>query len=85
MEKRVRKKEVVILASDKGKEVVIVTPEIYREMGREHTAGDLPITWRELQLIQRELSGHAKAICRVFRIGEALGGRNQGRCYDNAS
>ena len=85
IEKRVRKKEIIVLASDKGKEVVVVTPEIYREMGLEHTAGDLPIDWRDLQVIQRDLCGHARSICRIFKVGESWGGHNHGRCFDNVS
>ena len=74
--KRVRRKDVVILASDKGKEIVVVTPEAYWEMGRDHIADDTEITWVELQSCPRELTGYARALARVFRLGAALGGEN---------
>ena len=73
----------MIMAADKGKGIVVVTPELYREMGREHISKDKPVEWSDLRQCQKEVTGHAKALSRIFRVGEERGERNGARCFDN--
>ena len=44
---------------------------------------DKPVEWNELRKCQREVTGHARALSRVFRVGESLGERNGARCFNN--
>jgi hypothetical protein len=83
--KKVRKKEVVILPSDKGKGIVVTTMEMYARMGQDHTTKDREIQWRELKQCQAEMNANSRALARIFRVGESPSLSNQLRCFDNAT
>ena len=52
---KVKKGTVHIGPSDKGKGLVIMTPDLYHKMSVVHTEGDKKIDWIELGEAQREL------------------------------
>ena len=83
--KRVAAGEIYIGESDKGKGLVVMSPETYHQMSKVHTEGDREITWRELGEVQREVRAHSRALARIFKLGKAGGKRNAARCYDNIS
>ena len=43
----IKKKKILVMPSDKGKGMVVLTPEIYNKMGEKHTANDKEITEKE--------------------------------------
>jgi hypothetical protein len=83
--KKVRKKELMILPSDKGKSIVVTTLEMYTRMGQDHTASDREVQWKELKQCQAEMNGNSRALSRIFRVGESSSPANQLRCFDNAT
>ena len=41
--------------SDKGKRMVVMPVELYKEMAKSHTANDKEISWKELKQIQDDV------------------------------
>ena len=84
LSRRVSKNEIVILESDKGKRFVIVSEEVYKAMGRNHTRKYSPATTEEIRASQRVLSTAAKAMINMFGVGKSHSYSNYSRCFDNA-
>ena len=80
--KMVRKKEAIVMPSDKGKGICVVHIDLYQRMGEDHTAQDEEIGWDQIRKCQAILNGNNRSLNRIFRIGEAGGSRAQLRCFD---
>ena len=78
-----RRKEIHVSCSDKGKGVVVMPLTMYEEVTRGHTCKDREIDWVELKRIQWEVTAHARCLARVFNLGGEEGPRNKVRCHDN--
>ena len=85
LEKRIRKGEIHVSASDKGKGVVVMPLGMYERITWKHTEKDSPVTWQELRETQRKVTYHARALVRIFRLGMDEGGRNWVRCHENST
>ena len=83
--KLVRQKKIVCMPSDKGKGMVVVDRDIYERMGSDHTTADDVIDLKQARKCQAETNGHARALSRIFNVGQANGPRSQARCFDNAT
>merc|ERR1712112_64656 len=83
--KRVRRKEIHVSCSDKGKGIVVMPLTMYEEVTRRHTAKDKEIAWGDLKKIQREVTSHARCLDRIFNLGGEEGPRNKVRCHDNVT
>ena len=78
-----KNKELIVLPSDKGKGIIVITMDMYKTMGFDHTARDKEIGWDEMRLAQREMNANSRALVRIFWVGEAQGDKNYQRCFDN--
>ena len=85
LSKRVAKGELHISSSDKGKRVVVMPLEMYEKVTERHTTKDKIVDWNHLRESQKTITSHARALAKVFRIGAALGPRNQARCHNNCT
>ena len=83
--KRVRKGEVYISPSDKGKGVVVMPLNMYAQMVETHTKKDQEVKWEELEKAQKEIRSHSRSLGKILGIGENEGERNVSRCYNNLS
>ena len=85
LEEKVQKGALHIGPSDKGKGLVAMTRDMYDNMAKVHVEGDSKVTWRELELAQKEVRNHGRALTRVFGLGKMEGKRNRSRCFNNIS
>ena len=53
--------------------------ENYISQGEKHIQGDREIEWREVVVIQRRVTSHARCIVKIFNIGENWGEDNERR------
>ena len=83
--KRVAKGEIIIMPSDKGKGLVVMTKETYEKMAQEHVGKDEIVDWDYLKSAQNEVRAHGRSLIRIFNVGKAGGPRNAARCHDNVS
>ena len=83
--KRIAEGEIHVSQSDKGKKIVVMDMDTYYNMSIVHTKQDKEIDWRILEQTQRDLRAHARAVSRIFKLGEGPGSRNKARCFDNIS
>ena len=56
--------------------------EAYQEQGRKHVGADRKIDQEEVRIIQKRVDTMARALVKMFRIGEEVGGRNAERVMD---
>ena len=82
-QRKVAKKEIVVLEADKGKRFVVVKEETYIAMAKDHTAGDLPVGLKEIRESQRVLSATAKALANTLDLGSNHSRSNYERCVNN--
>ena len=85
LQQRVRKGEIHISCSDKGKRVVVMPLDMYEKVTARHTVNDKKVTWSELRESQKTVTAHSRALAKIFRIGASLGPRNQSRCHNNCT
>ena len=62
LSKRVKNEEVVILKTDKSHKLCILGIEKYREMGQKHTDKDREVTWDDVMLRQRKVTGLVRSL-----------------------
>ena len=83
--KLMKNKEHIVIPSDKGKGIVVISMDMYKTMGFDHMARDKEIGWDEMRLTQREMNANSRALVRIFGVGEAQGEKNYQRCFNNAT
>ena len=66
---RVAKEEIVVLQSDKCKQLCIASMEKYIEMGSEHIGADKQVNWKEIKETQANLNGSSRAFFNIFNVG----------------
>ena len=81
--RRVWKGEIHIEPSDKGKIIVVMPPDMYREDVMTHTKNDEQVSWRELEEAQKLIRSYARSLGRIFSLGAREGERNEKRCHEN--
>ena len=83
MEKRVNKREIVILQADKGKRMVVMNTDMYLRMAEEHIVPGDEVDEKTLRKSQHLLTATAKGLAGVLGVGSSQSARNATRCYDN--
>ena len=82
---KVKKGQLHISSSDKGKGIISMDRDTYVKMAVKHTKEDIKVEWKELEEAQRTLRSHGRCIARIFGLREKEGPRNRGRYYQNLS
>ena len=54
----------------------------YVEQGRPHIEGDREVRWAEIHDMHRVCNTTARALAKIFRVGEGRGDRNRERVMD---
>ena len=83
--RRVRKGEIHVSPSDKGKSVVVMPMAMYQKMVQTHTSKDKEVNWARLEEAQKLVRSHTRSLAKIFKIGTNRGERNQTRCHANLS
>ena len=73
LSKRVKEGELVIYQTDKSGKFCVTDREGYKRQGEVHTRGDKIMSWDEVRAVQREVTGHLKAINKIFQTGKDYG------------
>ena len=47
-----------------------MTRDMYDNMAKVHVEGESKVTWRELELAQKEVRNNGRALTRVFGLGK---------------
>ena len=79
---RVKNKEIVIRPTDKSHKLCVSSWSNYEEQGRVHTEKDRKVQWSEIKEMQKVCNVTARALTKIFRIGEGKGDRNRKRVMD---
>ena len=69
IERRVKKKELVMLQTDKSGKMVPTEYDSYIRMGEEHTRKDRLITRAEAHRLHREQDNHSSQLMKCFNLG----------------
>ena len=69
----------VIRTTDKSKRLCISTYESYVRQGQIHTGTDREVGEEEIRAIQKRVTTTARALVKIFRVGEGIGGNNSER------
>ena len=78
-------KSLVGTKADKGKRIVAMPLELCENMAQTHIGKDHKVDWKELELSQKAIHHHSRALCRIFNVGAKGGPRNAARCFNNLS
>ena len=83
--KKTKEGELIVIGSDKGNTVAVLTPEILERLGMEAIGKEREISESEIETIQRRLTAHGRSLVKIFNIGQVKGENNGRRCWNNAS
>ena len=78
---RIKKKEILVMKTDKSGKMCVTTPEEYIKMGLVHAGKDKIISWRKINEMEKEINGHSIAWAKMHNSGENHG--HQGRVMDS--
>ena len=56
---------------------------MFEKMGRAHTINDRRVSWDDVRLRQKRVTGLCRGIAKAFSVGENWGQRNIQRCKDS--
>ena len=82
LKERVKHKEIVVRPTDKSHKLCVCSWDNYVEQGRVHVDKDRIVNWDEINRMQKVCNVTAKALTKIFRIGEGKGDRNRERVMD---
>ena len=57
--KKIQKRDIIVLKTDKSGKFMVVSQEEYRKMGAVHTNKDKLISMREVEEIEKQINGHS--------------------------
>ena len=77
LQKKIQKKEVIIVKTDKSGKFCAVSQEEYRKMGAVHTEKDKLISMKDVIEIEKQLNGHCTFWCKMYGSGDAHGHRDR--------
>ena len=66
---RIKKRELVVVPSDKTGKFLVVSTELYLKMGEAHTSKDREVSNEEIWEIQRRVNTHVASWFRITRMG----------------
>ena len=70
---RVRKRELYVSPSDKGKGVVVMPLQTYAKMVKSHTGKDREVKWQDLEEAEKLIRSYARSLGKILKIGEMKG------------
>ena len=70
LQSRIQKDEIIVLKTDKSGRFIVTTPDMYIEMGKEHTTKDREIDWPEMRKMEKIVSSHSVAWASMWNCGE---------------
>ena len=73
LQKKIQKKEIIVLKTDKSGKFFVVSQDEYRKMGAVHTTKDKMISMKDVVEIEKQLNGHSTFWCKMWRSGDAHG------------
>jgi hypothetical protein len=73
LQKKIQKKELIVLKTDKSGKFFVVSQDEYRKMGAVHTTKDKMISMKDVVEIEKQLNGHSTFWCKMWRSGDAHG------------
>ena len=73
LQKRIARGEITICQTDKSAGIAILSREIWEELGKVHTDGDMIIDWEEVKEDQKIIKGHMRCLNHVFKPGANTG------------
>ena len=82
---KVKKGQLHISPSDKGKGIVAMDRDTYDKMAVKHTKEEIKVERKDLEEAQRTLRSHGRCIARIFGLGEKKGPWNRAKSYQNLS
>ena len=85
MKARTKNNEVVIQPNNKSHKLCISSMENYFQQGRPHTEKDRVVGWSEVNEMKKICDTTARALTKIFRVGENRGERNRERVMDTYS
>ena len=68
--KRVSEGELIVLRTDKSAKLVVVSPEIYRQMGEEHISKNREIGLEDVRQFSIDVACHTSMWLKMLRVGE---------------
>jgi hypothetical protein len=71
LDKLRKRRDIVMMESDKSGKVTIETPDSYIKAANKHIENDAEITEKEEKKIEESFNAHGRVLSRVFRLGEA--------------
>ena len=66
--RRVRKGEIHVTPSNKGKSVVVMPMVMYQKMVQTHTSKDKEVKWARLEEAQKLVRSHARSLAKIFKF-----------------
>ena len=70
------------MKTDKSHKLCIMDIDKYKEMGLKHTSKDMEVTWDEVMVRQRKITGLTRCLSKALGVGESWGERNAERCKE---
>ena len=70
LRKRIEKRELIVMKTDKSSKFAVTTEEEYLRMGQEHTKNDREVTRSELIEIEETINGHTRAWTQIWNSGQ---------------
>ena len=80
--KRAKAGEIVMNVTDKSSKLCINSFESFLNQGNKHVKEDREIGWKEVAVIQKRVSSHARVLVKIFNIGQDWGEGNEKRVKD---
>ena len=70
LQKRIQKRELIVMKTDKSSKFAITTEDEYIKMGEVHTKEDREVSRQELQDMEEYINGHSRAWAQIWQSGE---------------
>ena len=70
LQKRIQKREIIVMKTDKSSKFAVTTEEEYIKMGEVHIKGDREVSRQELQDMEEYINGHSRAWAQIWQSGE---------------
>ena len=80
--KRIKAGEIVVNVTDKSSKLSINSFESFLNQGNKHVKEDREIGWKEVAMMQKRVSSHARVLVKIFNIGQDWGEGNEKRVKD---
>ena len=76
---RAKRGKIVVRTTDKSKRLCINSYDSYVRQGNVHVGNDREIEEDEIRTIQKKVNTTARALVKIFHMGDGIGGNNSER------